>query len=99
MSMHACRHVLEGHGGWVCNGASSLLSHALVTAGGDNLAVAWDAESGACTNVMEGHSGPVTCIALTRKARHVLQLTSLSCRLAWKLACLLHGHSRAVDFC
>ena len=56
--------------------------HALVTAGGDNLAVAWDAESGACTNVIEGHSGPVTCIALTRKARHVLNLTFLPCMVA-----------------
>ena len=65
----ACRHVLEGHGGWVSAGASCLSPSMMVTAGGDNLSVVWNTETGACVNVLQGHSAPVTCVTLTRKGR------------------------------
>ena len=46
-----------------------------VTASGDDLAVVWDLQSGSCLNVLEGHTGEVRSVVVTRRGR----LASLPC--------------------
>lgn len=40
-----------------------------VTSSGDELAVVWDMHQGSCLNVLEGHSGEVRSVVLTRRGR------------------------------
>lgn len=40
-----------------------------MTSSGDELAVVWDLHQGNCLNVLEGHSGEVRSVLLTRRGR------------------------------
>ena len=40
----------------------------------------WDMVKGNCLNVLEGHSGEVRSVVLTRRGRSVLSFLSLLCR-------------------
>lgn len=58
-----------GHGGWLTDGAISMSGSQAVTSSGDELAVVWDLHQGNCLNVLEGHSGEVRSVVLTRRGR------------------------------
>ena len=64
-----CRHTLEGHGGWVSDCAITAASDTAITVSGDDLAVVWDILSGGCKNVLEGHTGEVLSVMLTKRGR------------------------------
>jgi WD40 repeat protein len=66
------RHSLEGHGGWVSDVAFDPSNESAITVAGDDLAVVWDIMSGSCKNVLEGHSGEVLSVVMTRQGRSVL---------------------------
>lgn len=65
----ACRHTLEGHGGWVADCAITASCSSAITVAGDDLAVVWDLPTGKCQNVLEGHSNEVLSVELTKKGR------------------------------
>ena len=58
-----------GHGGWLTDGAIANCGTRALTASGDELAVVWDMVKGSCLNVLEGHSGEVRSVVLTRRGR------------------------------
>jgi len=64
-----CRHKLEGHGSWVSDVAFDPSNESAITVAGDDLAVVWDILSGSCKNVLEGHSGEVLSVVMTRQGR------------------------------
>ena len=61
-----------GHGGWLTDGAIANCGTRALTASGDELAVVWDMVKGSCLNVLEGHSGEVRSVVLTRRGRSAL---------------------------
>lgn len=61
--------ILAGHGGWLTDGVVSMSGAQAVTSSGDELAVVWDMHQGNCLNVLEGHSGEVRSVVLTRRGR------------------------------
>ena len=63
--------VFAGHGGWLTDGAIANCGKRAITASGDELAVVWDMVKGNCLNVLEGHSGEVRSVVLTRRGRLV----------------------------
>lgn len=65
-----------GHGGWLTDGAISMSGSQAVTSSGDELAVVWDLHQGNCLNVLEGHSGEVRSVVLTRRGRCATVLQS-----------------------
>ena len=58
-----------GHGGWLTDGAIANCGTRALTTSGDELAVVWDMVKGSCLNVLEGHSGEVRSVVLTRRGR------------------------------
>lgn len=64
----------SGHGGWLTDGVISASGAQAVTSSGDELAVVWDTHQGSCLNVLEGHSGEVRSVVLTRRGRWVAAL-------------------------
>lgn len=59
---------------------------AAITVSGDDLAVVWDLISGSCRNVLEGHSGEIMSVVLTRKGRFAVTGSSDGTARIWDLA-------------
>jgi WD40 repeat protein len=67
-----CREVLAGHGAWVSSVALAANGTVGVTVSGDETGVVWDLSSASFLKVLEGHSGEVRSVVLTRHGRCVL---------------------------
>lgn len=61
-------------------------NEAAITASGDDLAVVWDILHGSCTNVLEGHSGEVLSVVLTRRGRFAVSGSMDGTARIWDLA-------------
>ena len=57
-----------------------------ITVSGDDLAVVWDVLSGSCKNVLEGHSGEVLSVVLTRRGRFAVTGSMDGTARIWDLA-------------
>lgn len=65
-----CREVVSGHGAWVSSVALSASGTVGVTVSGDETGVVWDLHTGGFLKVLEGHSGDVRSVVLTRHGRY-----------------------------
>ena len=64
-----CVQELKGHRGWIADAVLAPSQASAITVASDTLAVVWDTKAGTCTNILEGHSGEVHSVVLTRKGR------------------------------
>lgn len=62
--------MVSGHGAWVSSVALSANGTVGVTVSGDETGVVWDLHTGAFLKVLEGHSGDVRSVVLTRHGRY-----------------------------
>lgn len=76
-----------GHGGWLTDGAIANCGKRAITTSGDELAVVWDMVKGSCLNVLEGHSGEVRSVVMTRRGRWAAPWTS-ALATDWQLICM-----------
>ena len=64
-----CRHVLQGHSTWVSDAAVTSWGNLGVTVSGDELAIAWNLETGSQRCMLEGHAAEVSCVVVTQRGR------------------------------
>lgn len=60
---------------------------------GDRNCMVWNAATGACDSVLEGHSGAVTSVALTHKGRFAISTSDDATARVWDLQSV--GHAEA----